>query len=714
MRDRGRERLKRPVLTADTCTGCGACWAACPDSALTVRVNPAAEIFDAAAAGGGSGRLPRILRAAEALFEAEAKGDTNSFSKIASKALVDASRNFGLRPEEQQALKPELDELLTKIESHTAVITDPFYRNEERAGVLSIAVNPERCTGCHSCVAACKEDALIVPTSPSEISDSERNAWAFTAFLPSPDSRFLPNGNAGPNPASRLLDPAASESAIGGGEGVPGSSKRLAIRLFAATGSGTLLPRFTEHAKTIDALAEALEEKMRLSLSVGIKDPEVLREALKSGAATRSEITDLLDKEGTSVDPARLSRDADALATLRTQRDTLNAAVDRRAALLGAAFDSNLDSLRYPYAPYAFPCAWVGKGNGPELALGLFEAHMRKVSNWVKAQRIAALEIDDKYRPAVHDPFFAQFSWKDFTPEELALTPPVVIIGNGEDLFGRALGALSDLLDSGAPVKILALDAPTAPVRTALISLAHRDVFVLHGGFGNGDQLLDGLSSGFASPHPAIFHLVCPNEPEHGLSDAAVPRAFEALNSRLKPYFCYDPEAGDAPDTRLSMKFNPALEEDWNIRTVSEIEEDGSRSEFETAVTPADYLATDADWKDEFKKISRRSWSAQMVPVAEYLELDADEREESTPYIWIDGRTDSLDRMVVSKRIIDICEERLVFWRLLKKIVRNDIIWPDTDAIAEKARNETVETVAISLAKLAGEGAEALVREDRL
>jgi pyruvate-ferredoxin/flavodoxin oxidoreductase len=714
MRDLGRQRLKRPALLADRCTGCGACWTACPDSALTVRVNPAVEIFEAAAANGGSDRLPRVLRAAEAIFASEANGGKGSFAERASEAVLRAARETSMRPEDRQSFKGELDELLGRIRSHAGAITEPFYRDGGRAGVLSIAVDPERCTGCLGCVSACPEQALAAPDSASEATDDDRATWAFTAFLPSPDAKFLPGEKPGPNPASILLDPAASEAAVGGAEGPSGDSKRLAARLFAGVGTGTLKPRFAEHAKALDSLAGELEEKMRLALSVGIDDPDALGDALKSGAQTRAEITSLIDREGASVDPARLARGAEALASLRSRRDELRAGLDRRGALLGAAFDSRLDALRYPYAPYAFPCAWIGKGRGPELAAGIADAHLRRLTRWIKAERVARLELDDKYRAAEHDPFFERFSWKDFTPEELALCPPLLLIGDAEDLFGRGLGALSALLDSRAPVKVLALDAPAAPTRHALVSLAHRDVFVLHGGFGDGDRLLEGLASAFASPRPAVAHLICPVEPARGVADGAYRRGADALASRLKPFFVYDPGRGEAPHERLSLEGNPEPESDWKSRVVTEIEEDGSRSETETTTTPADYLATDPDWSAEFTLVPRRSWSGRMVSVSEFLELDEDERAEAIPFVWLDGNTGSPERARVSAKVVAVCESRLAFWRLLNRIARNDIAWPDEDAIASKARDEVVEKVAVSLAELAGEGAHAIAREARL
>ena len=40
------------------------------------------------------------------------------------------------------------------------------------------------------------------------------------------------------------------------------------------------------------------------------------------------------------------------------------------------------------------------------------------------------IELEDSYHPAEHDAFFRRFGWREFTPAERDLVPPVLVLGH--------------------------------------------------------------------------------------------------------------------------------------------------------------------------------------------------------------------------------------------------------------------------------------------
>ena len=87
-----------------------------------------------------------------------------------------------------------------------------------------------------------------------------------------------------------------------------------------------------------------------------------------------------------------------------------------------------------------------------------------------------------------------------------------------------------------------------------------------------------------------------------------------------------------------------------------------------------------------------------MVPVAELLEVPADEREGRFPYIWgVDGKN-RLMRLLVTEDMVRSAEERLAFWRQLKDVAGLGArAAGDAEAVAERVRAELIQKITASL-----------------
>ena len=91
--------------------------------------------------------------------------------------------------------------------------------------------------------------------------------------------------------------------------------------------------------------------------------------------------------------------------------------------------------------------------------MGIYEGICAPSVADVRALRVAELELADSYDPAVHEPALATLSWGDFTPDEMALLPTVLTIGGDGATYDIGFGAMSRILASDTPIKLLVLNS---------------------------------------------------------------------------------------------------------------------------------------------------------------------------------------------------------------------------------------------------------------
>jgi len=112
----------------------------------------------------------------------------------------------------------------------------------------------------------------------------------------------------------------------------------------------------------------------------------------------------------------------------------------------------------YPYNPYPFP--WVNHlfQDAPSVAIGLFEAHMRKMADNFSAIRRAELLQNGSYDVATHEAALSYLTWQQFSDDEFALCPPIIAMGGDGAMLDIGFQNLSRLLASGKPIRVVVLD----------------------------------------------------------------------------------------------------------------------------------------------------------------------------------------------------------------------------------------------------------------
>jgi pyruvate-ferredoxin/flavodoxin oxidoreductase len=346
---------------------------------------------------------------------------------------------------------------------------------------------------------------------------------------------------------------------------------------------------------------------------------------------------------------------------------------------------------------------------------------MRKMADAFQAVREAELELEGAYDPEVHDPFFAAFDWRQFTDEEFLLCPPIFAVGGDGAMLDIGFQNLSRLLASGKPLRTIVLDTQvysntggqactagyTGQVsdmagygsaqhgkeetrkELSLLAIAHRNCFVLQTSQTSHSHLLSGVLRGLASRRPAIFNIYTPCPPEHGIPDEGSARAARlALESRAFPLLVYDPDAGPSLADRLDLQGNPALRDPGTSYEIAYRDEAGGEKRMTVPVTIADWAATETRFAKHFTRRERSSWSDNMVPFHEYLELPEKDRTAKVPFVQALDSKRHLDRLVVSDEIVTLAEERRELWSQLKEMAGVEPCARVREEIATEVRRE--------------------------
>jgi pyruvate-ferredoxin/flavodoxin oxidoreductase len=207
----------------------------------------------------------------------------------------------------------------------------------------------------------------------------------------------------------------------------------------------------------------------------------------------------------------------------------------------------------------------------------------------------------------------------------------------------------------------------------ALITMAHRNVFVLQASQANAAHLLGGVLRGLQSHYPTVLSLHCPCPPEHGVGDDQAPDAAKlALESRAYPVLLYDPANGDTLADRLDLDGNPSIDDTWPEYDLTYLDDEGNEQTLTLPVTVADWAATEARFKKHFRRIKADVDSDELMPFHEFLAASADDRAGRTPFIYMLEPDRTLGRVSVSQEMVQLAEDRLNVWNLLKEMAGLD------------------------------------------
>ncbi|MBT4519515.1 MAG: pyruvate ferredoxin oxidoreductase [Halieaceae bacterium] len=719
MRDMSAVRFNVPEFVAEKCTGCSKCWVQCPDSAIPGVVNTVEEILQTAVESVSTVQNPmaRFTQIIKQLGKESRKiissGTFKTFGVVLAQAYEAIANKSSWNVERRAEIDAQYNLVYAALVDFPLAKTGPFFdlpesKEKGTGGLLSITINPETCKGCDICVAVCADGALLSVRQTDEIQETLEANWKLWNKLPETNDRYvkISDLDEGIGVLSSLLLKQSNYMSMLGGDGAcMGCGEKTTIHLVLSAVNAFMAPRIEQHVKELSRLVVELDEQAR-NLLVSETDLSVV----SGGSNAISVPVDPVNGERVQL----IHETIEALNDLKWRYE--EGPSGRGRAKLGFTNATGCTSVwgaTYPYNPYPFP--WVNHlfQDAPSVAVGIFEGHMRKMADGFISVRRAQKLLSDSYDAETDEAMLSNFEWHQFTDQEFALCPPLFAVGGDGAMMDIGFQNLSRVLASDKPIRVMVVDTQVysntggqactsgftgqvsdmaeygqdqrgkeeARKELALISMAHRGVFVMQSSQATPAHLIKNALRGLQVRRPSIFILNTPCPPEWGIADDAAPDAARlALESRAVPNVVFDPDLGTTFSECLDLEGNPALTETWTHYDLRYVDDDGDEKIMNLPFTIADWAMGEARFRKQFRKPSQDD---ELILFHEYLELEKDEREDVVPYIHTVDNNKRLGKMAVSDEIADLAEERLAHWAQLKEMAGVDVSDTMRDAVAE-------------------------------
>jgi pyruvate/2-oxoacid:ferredoxin oxidoreductase alpha subunit/ferredoxin len=614
LRPSAPERPMLPSFDPAPCTGCGACWVACPEGAIQPAVADAKAFLEmglerAQAVGSPVAPLRGVLsRLAAGLDDALAAQPEGG---AAAGPLLDAALgNLLASTPLPEARRASLEEAFAGLRREVGALplarTDGFFDgaagNAGSAGsagatgaraLLSLAVDPDACTGCGLCVAVCEPGALAALPWEEARATAARDGVERLLSLPDASEETLDRGHGQGELSSlaRCLLPAAQRQILVGGDPAePGSGEAIALRQVLGAAVLTLRRDRRRGAEGVNAVRQELAAAIHGALEGALPDGDldVLAQGLDAVGrpeADLAEVAALARLAGQveealgspQVDVARLRR---LVSTARELADFVGEWESSAATpftVMVAAGDTAAWSGGFPFnafAPAVTFASGSGRGRGGDLAglaRGLLTGQMARTLEGVgalhRARRLlaqpetgAARQRGDRQRGEEAP---ESLSWSALTEEERCLCPPLVVVAGEDSLSAGDREGLWSLLAEDLPVKVLWLadlglglgpglnSTPSGSRRRsfdpARLVLGPPGAVVAQTSIAHPEHLAASVAAAFRRPGPALLRMHAPRPGRHGFPlDATLRRAREAVASRTFPLFRRDSPPGSA------------------------------------------------------------------------------------------------------------------------------------------------------------------------
>jgi pyruvate-ferredoxin/flavodoxin oxidoreductase len=677
-KDKGLFRLDVPEYTAHLCTGCMECAIVCPDAAIPNTVH---EIHDLLLTAINkldvteqhkqqmASQVFPLTKTIREVYRNLPGKDPKAFHEIVVESLDSLDTD-------NASLKRDFEKMADVLKVFPVARTRPFFDSMEKyaagtGGLYSVNIDPWKCSGCLECVDVCGPGALSAERQSTRLQGEMRKNFAFLSRLPNTPARFTEDAlEPGGDNKHLILDHDNYYAMTGGHGACRGCGEVTAIRLLTATNKAIHEKRRKSHVTELEELITDLNTRL-----------------------------DSLQPD--EHDPGRLERIQNTIKTLEARLYRFESGPTGNgpagAAIANATGCSSVYASTFPANPYKDP--WVNSlfQDTPAVAKGIFEGLCATAVDDYKALRTARLDLEDLYDTETHDTLFKCFNWHYFSEEERALLPAVISMGGDGATYDIGFGALSRLLVSDTPIKIVVLNTgaySNTGGQTSTASFTAQDSDLTRFGVAHRGKFEDrkelGLIAAFHpnvlviqtnaamqshfmknamdfltyNDSPAVFDTYTTCQPEHGIADDAGSRhAMLAVESRLNPVFVHDPRRGDTLAERFSLEGNPDVDKDWITTTLNYIDDEGNAQLLEIPFTVADFALREGRFKKHFHPLDGED---EPVPIHEYIDLSEGDRYGKAPFIWSTSRDGELFRLTMTSVMVGLTEERRRNWRMLQ------------------------------------------------
>lgn len=706
-----RDRQALPVFKSELCTGCGECFIQCPYSAIPPIAIGIESLLNSGmqAVNASGGHLVALLPMMKNLAKTATKIIKQEPEKIKTvddflmPSFNSLMEQMKIQGDKLTDLQKEIALIQEQIGSFPTALTDTFFNFpeavEKGSGELfSLAIDSHACTGCGICSQVCDEEALVLAPQGEEMLKAAGENLKIWEKLPDTTSytinRLLEDDDYD-SFAAVMLSRSIYLSMTGSSRSEQVSFSKTMMHIVSSATESIMQPRYAAQEQTLKSIIQKLSDNIHDTLSNTIPKEhfEGIQKALQSVNGARAPFEEVMAKAGNEARMQQISvpdvaRKIDLLHNLRSLDWLIQEGPTGtgRARFSLALCDSEgiKWANQYPANCFTAPAVMIWDNAMVDLSIGLVHGHLRYLLDNIKLLRRADLEISNKYVPAKHDREIAGLGWADLTDQEIAIIPPVFIVGDEGMLTSALWAGLAKLMQLQVPVKVIILDSmQVKPGDTGKLSRSHAELlslialkstFVFQGGLGNRQALFSALIKGISTAKPAFYRLMAPN-PNHFINDFFRFSDISdiAQNSRSFPTIEFDPaQPARYLNAMLNLKGNPEVEKYWQLKKLT-YSADGEDSAVEFGVTWADWAYTQKEWADHFRLITDSG--EMLVAVSEYVQA-AEDNNSAIPVIYR-LREGKLMTYAVSQSVVAMVRASMNSWDMLREIAGELTAFPD-------------------------------------
>ncbi|MDX1605197.1 MAG: 4Fe-4S binding protein [Candidatus Competibacterales bacterium] len=456
-----QHRFRTPEWLLENCTGCGRCWALCPDSALPATALSARDLIDAGvdrlkASGQAVTQLGRVAGHLATQVDQAIAHRGPDFPRAAGPLLERAfetlADRMGLEGATRSTMQSEVAKLADLLKNWPMAVTRRWYEEAEagQGRLLTIAFNPSACKGCGVCISACPDDAFDWRDYSPEAEVRDREVWRLRMELPDASQDDIADSD---RPFADLFSRRSYHSLVGGDAAQPGSGVKTALHLVTAAVEAEAARRAERYERDLQDLARRLRSAVQQTLdkTVEVNDFEDFRRRLDSSVARGADFKAALDATGQGADEAATRRVQALLDVLADVDDLAHRVADRASGLfmvLGEG-QQHLHGAIYPDNPFANP--WIAVGSDPlGLGAGLFDGLVEQSRRDQALLRRAERCLTGRGEDETPTP-----RWAEFDASERLRVPPVLVVAGAMELDWRRV---SDTLAGDRPIRIILVD----------------------------------------------------------------------------------------------------------------------------------------------------------------------------------------------------------------------------------------------------------------
>jgi hypothetical protein len=335
-----------------------------------------------------------------------------------------------------------------------------------------------------------------------------------------------------------------------------------------------------------------------------------------------------------------------------------------------------LGEMKEAWSSTGLDTALIEMGDHEDVIRERAEAYLNRLALVFRALRITQLEIHSKYDSPIHDPVFANFDWRQLGPGEIQSAPPFLVVARLDDAPVPHLLKIMSLLDTGMPLKVVALRSSLRAVRSEssvldvpprltieTLPLAMRGVHFVQSSTVT-PEFEAHVLAGLATPRPSVISLLCPLADEDQVAFQI--RAERAVRSRAFPLCVYDPDRDPSFVMCFDLSSNPTPDLPWTTQVLSGHDSNGEAIELEQPFTFAEFAAFEPEFASDFT--DPPAMSDDLVPLTDYLGFSRRQRVGKLPFISLSDEDGAIVRKVVSPALVFQSSERIHLWRMLQEV----------------------------------------------